>query len=94
MFNIFKNKKNLAILIEDCAHAVESKYKGKHVGTFGDAGCFSFYSTKNLTTGEGGMILLNKKKYYKKAKVISLHGLTKDAWKRAKNNKVIQKFSL
>ena len=45
-------KKYKLKLIEDCAHAIESKYKKRHVGNFGDAGCFSFYSTKNLTTGE------------------------------------------
>ena len=84
-----KNKYNL-FLIEDCAHAVESKYRGKHLGTFGDAGCFSFYSTKNLTTGEGGMILFKDSKLYNKAKIMSLHGLTKDAWNRkqiSENNK-------
>ena len=43
-------------LIEDCAHAIESEYKGKKIGTFGDFGCFSFYVTKNLVTGEGGMV--------------------------------------
>lgn len=85
-----KNKYKL-FLIEDCAHAVESKYKGKHTGTFGDAGCFSFYSTKNLTTGEGGMILFKKKKLFEKAKIISLHGLSKDAWKRSKKSKVVSK---
>ena len=84
-------RKYKLFLIEDCAHAVESKYKGKHLGTFGDAGCFSFYSTKNLTTGEGGMILYKKKKLFDKAKVISLHGLTKDAWKRSKRDKEITK---
>ena len=87
--NSLKKKYNL-FLIEDCAHAVESKYRGKHLGTFGDAGCFSFYSTKNLTTGEGGMILFKDSKLYNKAKIMSLHGLTKDAWNRkqiSENNK-------
>jgi dTDP-4-amino-4,6-dideoxygalactose transaminase len=44
-------------VIEDCAHAIETEYKGQKVGTFGDFACFSFYSTKNVVTGEGGMIL-------------------------------------
>ena len=79
-------------LIEDCAHAIESKYKGKHVGNFGTTGCFSFYSTKNLTTGEGGMVICNNHNIYKKIRVARLHGLSKDAWKRnlpesAKTNK-------
>ena len=56
-------------LIEDCAHAIETKYKNIHVGNFGHAGCFSFYANKNITTaGEGGMILCKNKKhsdYYK-----------------------------
>ncbi len=87
MDKILKIKKKYNLyLIEDCAHAVESKYKNKHLGTFGDAGCFSFYSTKNLTTGEGGMILFKNKKLHKKAKILSLHGLSKDAWKRSKSN--------
>ena len=43
-------------LIEDCAHAIESEYENRKVGNFGDTGCFSFYSNKNITTGEGGMI--------------------------------------
>ena len=75
-------KKHKLILIEDCAHAIESKYKNKHLGNFGDAGCFSFYSTKNITTGEGGMLICNKKKIYEKSKIARLHGLSRDAWKR------------
>jgi dTDP-4-amino-4,6-dideoxygalactose transaminase len=46
-------------VIEDCAHAIETVYQGSHAGTFGDCGVLSFYSTKNVTTGEGGMILTN-----------------------------------
>ena len=70
-------------LIEDCAHAIETKYKGIHVGNFGYAGCFSFYANKNITTaGEGGMILSKNKNnddYFKK---LRLHGMSKEAWKR------------
>lgn len=69
-------------IIEDCAHAVEGKYYGKHVGNFGSTGCFSFYSNKNLTTGEGGMLLTNDKNISKKVNVMRLHGMSKDAWKR------------
>ena len=75
-------KKYKLFLIEDCAHAIESKYKNIHCGSFGDFGCFSFYITKNLTTGEGGMIVSNSKKNISKIKTLSLHGMTKDAWKR------------
>jgi len=74
-------KYNLKI-IEDCAHAIESKYNNKHVGNFGNTGCFSFYSTKNLTTGEGGMIICKDTNIYNKLRIARLHGLSKDAWKR------------
>jgi len=74
-------KYNLKI-IEDCAHAIESKYNNKHVGNFGNTGCFSFYSTKNLTTGEGGMIICKDTNIYDKLRIARLHGLSKDAWKR------------
>ena len=83
--------KHKLFLIEDCAHSIESKYNGKHLGNFGDTGCFSFYSTKNLTTGEGGMIITQKKKIAEKIRVLRLHGLSKDAWKRHLPNSV--KFS-
>ncbi|NQV00058.1 MAG: DegT/DnrJ/EryC1/StrS family aminotransferase [Parcubacteria group bacterium] len=69
-------------VIEDCAHAIETTYKGKHVGTFGDFGCFSFYVTKNLVTGEGGMVLTKKKEDADKIRVLALHGMDRDAWKR------------
>ena len=85
-------KKYKLKVIEDCAHAIESKYNNKHVGNFGDAGCFSFYSTKNLTTGEGGMIICNNKNFYKKVRVARLHGLSKDAWKRYLPENVNRKY--
>ena len=74
--------KNSIKIIEDCAHAIETKYYGKHVGNFGDAGCFSFYATKNITTGEGGMLITQNKKIASRIKIMRLHGMTKDAWKR------------
>lgn len=79
-------KKHNLYLIEDCAHAIESKYKGKNVGTFGTFGCFSFYATKNLSIGEGGMLLTNEKKFYEKARILSLHGMDKAAWNRYGKN--------
>jgi dTDP-4-amino-4,6-dideoxygalactose transaminase len=69
-------------LIEDCAHAIETEYKGRKAGTFGDFGCFSFYVTKNITTGEGGMILTRAEADANRIKVLALHGMSKDAWKR------------
>ena len=70
------------LLIEDCAHAIETTYKGKHVGTFGEFGCFSFYVTKNVATGEGGMVLTPREDAANRLKILALHGMSKDAWKR------------
>ena len=75
-------KKNNLKVIEDCAHAIESEYHGKKTGTFGDLGCFSFYVTKNIVTGEGGMVITDDEEYANKIKILGLHGMTKDAWKR------------
>lgn len=69
-------------VIEDCAHAMETEYHGKKAGTFGDFGCLSFYVTKNITTGEGGMVLAQRQGDIEKIKMMALHGLTKDAWER------------
>jgi len=69
-------------IIEDCAHAVETEYRGQKAGTLGDLGCFSFYVTKNIITGEGGMVVTDNDDYADMIKVLALHGLSKDAWKR------------
>lgn len=69
-------------LIEDCAHAIETEYHGRHAGTFGSFGCFSFYVTKNVITGEGGMVLAAREEDAARIKVLALHGMSKDAWKR------------
>ena len=69
-------------IIEDCAHAIETEYKGGKAGTFGDFGCLSFYVTKNITTGEGGMVLAKREEDIARIKTLALHGMTKDAWKR------------
>ena len=55
-------KSNDLLLVEDCAHALGTKFENKHVGTFGNTGCFSFYPTKNITSIEGGMVITNSKK--------------------------------
>jgi dTDP-4-amino-4,6-dideoxygalactose transaminase len=75
-------RRNRLVVIEDCAHAIESEYKGKKSGTIGDFGCFSFYVTKNVVTGEGGMILAPREKDAERLKILALHGMSKDAWKR------------
>jgi dTDP-4-amino-4,6-dideoxygalactose transaminase len=69
-------------LIEDCAHAIEAEYRGRKVGTFGDFGCYSFYVTKNVAAGEGGMVVTRREEDAARIKVLALHGMTKDAWKR------------
>jgi perosamine synthetase len=62
------------LLIEDCAQAVGAEYFGKKVGSFGDISCFSFYATKNMTSGEGGMILMNDEDMAERAKLLRNHG--------------------
>jgi dTDP-4-amino-4,6-dideoxygalactose transaminase len=69
-------------VIEDCAHAVEAEYRGRPTGTLGHIGCFSFYATKNVTTGEGGMVITDLPAYADEIKVRALHGLSRDAWQR------------
>jgi dTDP-4-amino-4,6-dideoxygalactose transaminase len=69
-------------VIEDCAHAIETLYLGRHAGTLGDLGAFSFYVTKNVVTGEGGMVTTADPKWAARIKTLALHGLSADAWKR------------
>jgi dTDP-4-amino-4,6-dideoxygalactose transaminase len=70
------------LVIEDCAHAIETEYHGQKAGTIGSVGVLSFYATKNLTTGEGGMVLTNSAELADRIKQLSLHGLSADAWRR------------
>ena len=72
---------NLTV-IEDAAHAIETKYKGRKVGNISRLTCFSFYVTKNIVTGEGGMVTTNDEELASKIKMYALHGLSRDAWKR------------
>ena len=75
-------EKHDLVLIEDCAHAIETQWRGRNAGTFGDFGCFSFYVTKNVVTGEGGMVIGRSTEHIDRIKILGLHGMTKDAWKR------------
>lgn len=77
---------NLKIL-EDCAHAIGTTWQKKHVGNFGDAGCFSFYPTKNMTTIEGGMVVTNSKRIAKYVMSARNHGLTKTLTQRYSHGK-------
>ena len=69
-------------LIEDCAHAIETEWRGRKAGTLGDVGCFSFYVTKNVVTGEGGMAITGSRALADRMRTLALHGMTKDAWRR------------
>lgn len=75
-------KKYHLMIIEDCAHAIETEYYGQKAGTFGDFGCFSFYVTKNVATGEGGMVIAKSEEKINRVKMLALHGMSKDAWHR------------
>jgi dTDP-4-amino-4,6-dideoxygalactose transaminase len=70
-----------ATLLEDAAHAVAARYRGKLIGSGTNPTCFSFYATKNLTTCEGGM-LTGDPDFLEKVRVIGLHGMSRDAWRR------------
>jgi dTDP-4-amino-4,6-dideoxygalactose transaminase len=69
-------------VVEDAAHALPARWRGRMVGTLGDLTCFSFYATKTITTGEGGMITTANPHWAERMRIMSLHGISKDAWKR------------
>ena len=69
-------------VIEDAAHALPARYRGRPVGSIGDITCFSFYVTKSITTGEGGMATTENPEWAKRMRSMSLHGLTRDPWQR------------
>jgi perosamine synthetase len=69
-------------VIEDAAHAIPAIYRGRKIGTIGDMTCFSFYATKALTTGEGGMVTTENAGWAERMRILRLHGISKDAWKR------------
>ncbi|GBC92253.1 UDP-4-amino-4-deoxy-L-arabinose--oxoglutarate aminotransferase [bacterium HR15] len=70
------------LVLEDAAHAVGAEYKGRKIGAIAHATAFSFYATKNLTTGEGGMITTHDPAFADRCRILSLHGISRDAWKR------------
>ena len=79
--NAIAEKHGLFVL-EDCAHALSTEYKGKKIGSMGNACAYSFYVTKNISTAEGGMLTTDDEELYEKASVLSLHGMSKNAWSR------------
>jgi dTDP-4-amino-4,6-dideoxygalactose transaminase len=70
------------MVIEDAAHAAGAQYRGRAAGTLGTAACFSFYANKNMTTAEGGMLATNDRELARRARLLSLHGISNDAWRR------------
>jgi len=70
------------VVMEDAAHATETRYKGRKIGNLGNLTSFSFYANKNITTGEGGMLTTNDDELADKIRLLRLHGLSRDAWKR------------
>jgi dTDP-4-amino-4,6-dideoxygalactose transaminase len=77
-------RRNLTV-IEDAAHAIPALYRGRKIGTIGDLTCFSFYATKALTTGEGGMVTTAHEAWADRMRILRLHGISRDAWKRYTN---------
>ncbi|MEK9143921.1 MAG: DegT/DnrJ/EryC1/StrS family aminotransferase [Patescibacteria group bacterium] len=75
-------KRKKLCVVEDAAHAAEALWKGKKIGSVGDITVFSFYVTKNIATGEGGMVTTNNKRHAESMRIMSLHGLSQDAYKR------------
>ena len=69
-------------VIEDAAHALPASHRGRKVGAIGDITCFSFYATKTITTGEGGMATTENPEWAKRMRMMSLHGISHDAWDR------------
>ena len=80
-------KKHKIRILEDAAHAFPASRGGRMVGSFGDVTCFSFYANKTITTGEGGMLVTNNERIYKRVKTMRLHGINRDIWDRY-NSKV------
>lgn len=75
-------KEHNLFVLEDAAHAVYTRYKGKLIGSIGQATAFSFYATKNLATGEGGMVTTNDQALADKIRIMSSHGMSRNAWNR------------
>ncbi|MEC7640924.1 MAG: DegT/DnrJ/EryC1/StrS aminotransferase family protein [Nitrospinota bacterium] len=79
--NTIARKRNL-LIVEDAAHALGASYKGKRIGGLGNLTAFSFYANKNITTGEGGMLVTDDDELAEKFRSMRLHGLSRDAWNR------------
>ena len=87
-------RKNNVKVIEDCAHTMGTKYKGKILGTWGDIGCYSFEEKKLMTTGDGGMMVTNYPELFKDVKAMRWVGIDKDNWKTAQSYTHVNKDAL
>ncbi|MDB4816225.1 DegT/DnrJ/EryC1/StrS family aminotransferase [Gammaproteobacteria bacterium] len=74
--------KNNIKIVHDAAHAFPASFKGRMVGSFSDITCFSFYANKTITSGEGGMVVTDDEEFFKRMKLMRLHGIDRDAWDR------------
>jgi dTDP-4-amino-4,6-dideoxygalactose transaminase len=81
-------KKHGLALVEDACHGPLSEFRGRKLGTLGDIGCFSFFSNKNISTGEGGIMLFNNREHFEKARLLRSHGMTSLSYERAKGHAV------
>ncbi len=79
-------RKHRLKVMEDACHGPLSEYQGQKLGTIGDVGCFSFFSNKNISTGEGGMLVTNNPDYFARAKLLRSHGMTSLSYERAKGH--------
>jgi dTDP-4-amino-4,6-dideoxygalactose transaminase len=75
-------KRRKITVVEDAAHSLPASYRGRSIGTIGELTCFSFYATKTLTTGEGGMVTTECDEWAERMRSLRLHGISRDAWKR------------
>ena len=81
-------KKHGLALVEDACHGPLSEFRGRKLGTLGDIGCFSFFSNKNISTGEGGIMLMNNREHFERARLLRSHGMTSLSYERAKGHAV------
>jgi dTDP-4-amino-4,6-dideoxygalactose transaminase len=81
-------------VVEDAAHAFPVMYGQRHVGTIGDAGVYSFYATKTITTGEGGMLVTDRDEVAARVRIMRLHGIDRDVWNRYKEPGVSWKYDI
>src|SRR5205823_10502101 len=70
------------VVIEDAAHAIGAAFRGQRVGSIADMTAFSFYATKNITSGEGGALTTDRAEWAERVQIMALHGISRDAWKR------------